>query len=60
MNVIPISESAPACYGICCPTHGLCARYDAVETTSMDHTIPTCEDLGKYPLFVELKKEATR
>lgn len=58
MNITHITNEAPACYGICCPKHGQCARYEAVETTSMDHTISTCEDAaGQRPLFIDVKQE---
>jgi len=48
-----ISDTAPACYGVACPKHAACSRYAAVETTSPDHTIATCDDgAGGRPLFV--------
>jgi hypothetical protein len=55
MNISPITEKTPACYGICCPMHGRCERYAAVESTSIDHTIATCDDgADGRPLFVGL------
>lgn len=58
MSIVPITASTPACYGICCPKHSQCARYEAVETTSMDATIATCQGGdGERPLFVQLQTE---
>lgn len=55
----PISDTLPACYGVCCPNHAECPRYAAVETTSPDHTIATCSDgKGGWPLLVQAKAEA--
>ena len=31
MNIHPITTKAPACFGVCCPDHGKCARYAAVN-----------------------------
>ena len=50
--IIALSPVMPACYGITCARHHQCARYDAVEETSPDHTIPLCQDAaGDWPLF---------
>ncbi len=54
MNITPITDSTPACYGICCPKHGQCARYQAVEAPTTVSVIATCLDgAGDRPLFVE-------
>jgi hypothetical protein len=56
MSIVPISDKAPACYGICCSRRRECARYEAVDSTLMDHTIATCCDgAGERPLFIERK-----
>lgn len=48
-----LSPTTPACYGVSCAKHATCTRYAAVETTSPDHTIATCDDgTGDRPLFV--------
>lgn len=48
-----LSPTTPACYGVVCHKHATCTRYAAVETTSPDHTIATCDDgKGGRPLFV--------
>lgn len=59
MSIIPITASTPACYGICCPQHGQCARYDALEGSDpVLATIATCMDgAGERPLFVQLQTE---
>jgi len=58
VSIVPITSTAPACYGIACRQHGQCARYHAVEATSPDHTIPLCDDgKGGRPMFVELRRE---
>lgn len=51
MTIQPITDTTPACYGVCCPMHGQCARYAAIETASTVHIIATCEDAGERPLF---------
>ena len=53
-----ISDTTPACYGVACPKHASCTRYAAVETTSPDHTIATCDDgIGGRPLFVAMVQQ---
>lgn len=58
MNISPITDATPACYGICCPQRRNCARYEAVESSPIDHTIASCGAGGEeLPLFVPMKKE---
>lgn len=58
MSITPRTDTMPACYGVLCPKHAACARYHAVEQTSMNHTQATCDDgQGGRPMFVEQKKE---
>lgn len=58
MTIVPISETVPACYGVCCTDHGECQRYAAVEAALPGQTIGTCDDgQGGRPLFVPLVKE---
>lgn len=55
MTITPKTETIPACYGVCCPDHGECKRYAAVESTLPGHTIGTCDDgQGGRPLFVPI------
>lgn len=63
MTIAPITTTRPACYGMGgCPHHLECQRYAAVEETSPDHTMATCDERGArdWPLFVriEIKEEA--
>lgn len=60
MMIRAITATTPACYGVCCPRRKDCQRYAAVETSSQEDTVTTCEDgAGERPLFVEQKaKEA--
>ena len=49
---------APACFGVLCPFHGTCARYAAVGLSQADpHTLLTCADGGRFPLFVPLEAQ---
>lgn len=57
MNISPITDKTPACYGICCSRRRDCARYEAVESTPMDHTIASCGTGDEQPLFVAMKQE---
>ena len=51
----------PACYGVCCPLHGRCARYTAVDgAVGTIKIIGTCAtDTNSYarPLFVQATGE---
>lgn len=31
MNVQPITDTSPVCFGVCCPKHGTCERYARVD-----------------------------
>lgn len=59
MRHIPIKVALPNCYGVCCPCHGVCARYLAVEGADSDDIIATCEVVGisERPLFVPVSVE---
>ena len=52
-----MTEQTPHCYGVCCPLHGRCARYLAVDGVIGNvETIGTCatgEDSYTRPLFVQ-------
>ena len=56
MSVAAITPTHPACYGVCCPKHGQCVRYEAVEAmTSSQLAIATCEtQCGARPLFLHV------
>jgi hypothetical protein len=58
MSITPITASAPACYGVCCPQHGHCARYAAVDGMTGAHAIATCDDegTGARPLFRQMQQ----
>lgn len=63
MTLIPISTTnpaAPACFGMCCPRHGQCARYAAAEGPAGQHAIATCDDNGdgSRPLFLAAQATA--
>ena len=53
MTLRPITATDPACFGVCCPQHGRCARYSAIDGLEGDsQPIATCEDgAGERPLF---------
>lgn len=53
MTIQPITETTPACFGVCCPVHGKCARYQAAEGAQGATAIATCDDNGdgSRPLF---------
>lgn len=60
MNILPITTTRPACYGIGCPRHGECTRYAAVELTTWEQTIGTCYDgAGGRPLFVPVAAQTS-
>lgn len=53
MTIIPITHKVPVCFGVGCPQHGECARYEAVNGATYEPRIGTCSDDGKErPLFV--------
>lgn len=55
MTISPITDTVPACYGICCERRAECARYAAVEVTIEPLTIATCDSgRGQRPRFVAL------
>ena len=60
MTIVPISATEPACYGIACPVHQMCARYQAVDNMpSGTVVIGHCGDMADYrPLFADIFKEA--
>jgi hypothetical protein len=51
MNIIPITDSTP-CFGIMCPQHAKCARYNAVDGSQPETQLGSCADGQDYPLFV--------
>ena len=60
MNVMPITDKTPACFGVVCPEHHRCSRYAMVESTPIDQTIATCSTGGDdRPLFLAVEKEPT-
>ena len=56
-RIDPKNPAAPACFGVCCPQHGHCARYAAVDGMTGPHAIATCDDegTGNRPLFVAIQ-----
>lgn len=55
MNITPITDTNPACFGAQCPKRAECNRYAAVEGTCWSNTLPTCDDgQGGRPMFVAL------
>ncbi len=58
--ITPITPTVPQCFGVCCPQHGECARYAAMDGSVGDHSrISTCDDhgTGDRPLFVAVVEE---
>ena len=61
MNITKITPTTPNCYGVCCPPHGRCDRYHAVDgAVDSPRTIATCLDMvtGERPLFIERSAQA--
>ena len=57
MNIAPITNKNPACFGVMCPNHGQCARYHMVDGKPAGQTvIGTCERDGARPLFLLKEK----
>ena len=52
MNILPITNQHPACYGMLCPHRTHCQRYSLVETSPAATTISRCEDGNEWPLYV--------
>jgi len=50
------SKSLRGCFGVGCPRHHRCARYEAVASSEASpETLGTClTDRGLYPMFIEL------
>lgn len=58
-NIVPITDTTPACFGVCCSLHKQCARYHAVDgMADSSHAIDSCEDGVSRPLFVLHQVEA--
>lgn len=55
MGILPVSDTTPDCFGICCPCHAQCARYLAIEGKDSSERIGTCDGQGdgKRPMFVK-------
>lgn len=51
MSIIPITDKTP-CFGIMCPRHAQCARYNAVDGSQPETQLGSCADGQDYPLFV--------
>ena len=55
MITILFPPPVPACFGVVCPFHSRCARYEAVIFSEADPaTLVTCLEGESFPLFVEL------
>ena len=50
----PVEASEQPCYGMCCPMHGRCARYHAVEGMASHHVaiISCATPDGQRPRFI--------
>jgi hypothetical protein len=61
VNVVPITPTTPACFGVACAQHSRCGRYLAIESVDSRDAIATCDDRGDgaRPLFVEAMQEQT-
>ncbi len=59
MNITPITETTPACFGVACEKHGQCARYIAIDGAPahqqrIGHCTPT--EHSARPLFIAIKE----
>ncbi|WKB53002.1 hypothetical protein [Eleftheria terrae] len=53
MNVVPITPTTPACFGVMCQRHAECARYHLIDNAPHDQLrIASCEQGPERPLFV--------
>ncbi len=58
MTLHPITPAQPACFGVCCPVHGRCTRYAAVDGAPASlPIIATCERDAERPLFIDQRAE---
>lgn len=58
MTIQPITDKAPACYGVACHLHADCSRYQAVDHMPAGAiVIGTCatSDPAERPLFLRVK-----
>jgi hypothetical protein len=56
MNIQPITEKT-LCFGIMCPQHAQCARYNAVDGSHPDTQLGSCLDGKEYSLFLLTTKD---
>lgn len=48
----------PICFGVMCPQHGECERYQAINGDSLDtQRIGTCKTKNEWPLFLKVQHE---
>jgi hypothetical protein len=51
----PSPQPMLACFGVACPGHGHCARYAAVDCSSVDRdTLVSCRSGDRFPLFIAI------
>ena len=58
----PHYGTASPCFGICCPLHASCVRYERVSVWGSHGAIPTCVTptvLPAWPGFVAAVREAS-
>lgn len=55
MHIRPITQQTP-CFGICCPQHGQCQRYAAVDGNDELAVLDTCDPGdGTRPQFKQVE-----
>jgi len=58
MNVMPITDQTPVCFGVMCELHDRCARYAAVEGKPALFVIATCSNgTQDRPLFLAVEEK---
>ena len=61
MSAPPVANASP-CFGICCPLHAQCVRYERVRVWGSHGAIPTCVTptvVPAWPGFVAAVREAS-
>lgn len=57
MNILPITNEHPACYGMLCPRRTTCRRYELVETSPEANTISHCVEGQEFPLYLPIVQQ---
>ena len=60
MNITPITDKTPACFGVCCERHAQCQRYHAIDNAPVSQLrigYREPDERGERSLFVPIKEE---